>query len=225
MNIKKILKICMLVSISALLAACGSSPAATPTIDPLVVMTDVAGTIQAEITQSALLTQSATIASPPTAIPLPIPTQSLPSAPTTPAGTPGTAPALPADLPDNLLFLQDITYPDGTVVWQNERFTKTWNIENNGTTTWDSSYSLVYWDSDPKDHKMSQEGEEVIPIINPVEPGNQLTISVKMTAPAALGTYINYYRMVNGEGQAFGDSLYVQIRVGTTEDKTPVPTG
>jgi hypothetical protein len=222
MNKKKIIKTCMIVCISALLAACGSSPAATPTIDPLVVMTDVAGTIQAEITQSALLTPSATIASPPTSTPLPIPTQPLPSAPTTPAGT---APALPAELPDNLLFLQDITYPDGTVVWQNERFTKTWNFENNGTTTWDSSYSLVYWDSDPKDQEMFQEGQEVIPIINPVEPGNQLTISVKMTAPAALGTYINYYRMVNGEGQAFGDSLYVQIRVGTTEDKTPVPTG
>jgi len=188
-------------------------------------MTDVAGTIQAEITQSALLTPSATIVPPPTATPLPIPTQPLTSAPTIPANASGSAPALPAESPDNLLFLQDITFPDGTFVWQNERFTKTWNIENNGTTTWDTSYTLVYWDSDPKDQEMFQEGQEVIPIINPVEPGNQLTISVKMTAPAALGTYVNYYRMVNGEGQAFGDSLYVQIRVGTTEDKTPVPTG
>ena len=62
-------------------------------------------------------------------------------------------------------------------------------------------------------------------IINPVEPGNQLTISVKMTAPATLGTYVNYFRMMNGEGKFFGDPLYVQIQVGTTEDKTPVPTG
>ena len=72
---------------------------------------------------------------------------------------------------------------------------------------------------------MAQEGQSVIPIINSVEPGNQVTLSVKMTAPAELGTYINYFRMMNGEGQIFGDTLYDQIRVGTTEDKTPVPTG
>jgi len=224
MNKKKIIKICMLVCISALIAGCGSSPEATPTIDPLVVMTDVAGTIQAEITQSALLTPLATVAPPPTAPPLPIPTQSLPSAPTLPVNASG-APALPAESPDNALFLQDKTFPDDTVLWQNERFTKTWNIENNGTTTWDTSYKLVYWDSVPSDQAMAQEGQSVISIINPVEPGNQIELSVKMTAPAALGTYINYFRMMNGEGQYFGDTLYVQIRVGTTEDKTPVPTG
>jgi len=225
MNKKKIIKTCMLMCISALIAGCGASPEATPTIDPLVVMTDVAGTIQAEITQSALLTPSATIAPPPTATPLPLPAQPLPSAPTIPANASGPAPVLPAESPDNLLFLQDITFPDGTVLWQNERFTKIWNIENNGTTTWDSSYKLVYWDSEPKDHIMAQEGQSVISIINPVEPGNQVELSVKMTAPAALGTYVNYFRMMNGEGQYFGDALYVQIRVGTTVDKTPIPTG
>ena len=224
MNKKKIIKTCILVCISALIAGCGSSPEATPTIDPLVIMTDVAGTIQAEITQAVLLTPSATIAPPPTTTPLPIPTQPLPSASTLPANASGV-PALPAESPDNALFLQDITFPDDTFVWQNERFTKTWNIENNGTTTWDSSYKLVYWDSAPSDFAMAQEGQSVISIINSVEPGNQVTLSVKMTAPAALGTYINYFRMMNGEGQIFGDTLYVQIRVGTTEDKTPVPTG
>ena len=218
MNKKKIIKTCMLVFISALIAGCGSSPEATPTIDPLVVMTDVASTIQAEITQAVLLTPSATIAPPPTATPLP-------STPTIPANASEPAPALPADSSDNAQFLQDITFPDDTILWQNERFTKTWNIENNGTTTWDSSYKLVYWDSEPKKFSIAQEGQSVIPILKYIEPGDQVALSVKMTAPAELGTYINYFRMMNGEGQFFGDSLYVRIIVGTEVDKTPTPSG
>lgn len=210
---------------AALVTGCGPSPAATPTIDPAVIITEVAGTIQAEITQSALLTPSATLELPPTATSLPIPTQPLPSDPTSPADAPGTSPALPADTPDDALFLQDITYPDGTVLWQGERFTKTWNIENSGSTTWDSSYKLVYVDSEPRDYSMAQEGQTVIPIIHPVEPREQVQLSVKMVAPETIGTYINYYRMMTGEGVFFGDSLYVQIRVGTEEDKTPIPTG
>lgn len=218
MNKNNICKICMFVCISALIAGCGTSPAATPTLDTLVLMTEVAGTIQAEITQAALLTPSATIAPPPTAT-LPIPTQPLPGAPTNPAGALGPAPALPAESPDNALFIEDVGIQDEAVLWQNEKFTKTWKIENTGTTTWDTSYKLVYVDGPIM-------GEDlIISIINSVDPGNQVTLSVKMTAPATLGTYVNYWRMMNGEGQFFGDILFMEIIVGTTEDKTPIPSG
>ena len=210
MNKKKIIMACMLVCISALIAGCGSSPEATPTIDPLVVMTDVAGTIQAEITQSALLTPSATIEPPPTTTPLPIPTQPLTSAPTIPANATGAAPALPAESPDKALFIEDVTYPDGTTVWIGEKFTKTWIIENNGTTTWNTSYYLVYWDGEPI---MCDEEDLFIFIENPVEPNNQVTLSIRITAPHTFGTYHNYFRMANGEGQAFGDPLFIEIKV------------
>jgi len=219
MNKKNIIKICLLVSISALIAGCGSSPAATPTIDPQIIMTDVAGTVQAEFTQAALLTPSATIAPPPTATPLPIPTQPIPAIPTSPSGASGPAPILPGESPDNAIFVEDVTVPDGAVFWQNEKFTKTWKIENTGTTEWNTSYKLVYVDGPIMGDDL------VISIINPIEPGNQVTLSVRMKAPAALGTYINYWRMMNAEGQFFGDVLYMQILVGTTEDKTPTPSG
>ena len=215
MNKKKIIKTCMLVCISALIAGCGSSPEATPTIDPLVVMTDVAGTIQAEITQAALLTPSATIAPPPTATPLLIPTQPLSSTPTIPANASGPAPTLPAESPDKALYIEDITYQDGATVWVGEKFTKTWRIENTGTTTWDTSYYLVYWDGEPI---ICDEEDLFIFIENPVEPNNQITLSVRITAPHTLGTYINYFKMVNGEGQYFGDTLSVNIKVVNEED-------
>jgi len=215
MNKKKTIKASMLMCISALVAGCGSSPEATPTIDPLVVMTDVAGTIQAEITQSALLTPSATIAPPPTATPLPLPAQPLPSTPTIPANASGPAPVLPAESPDKALFIEDVTYPDGTTVWMGEKFTKTWIIENTGTTTWDTSYYLVYWDGEPI---MCDEEDKFIFIENPVEPNNQITLSVRITAPHTFGTHVNYYRMANGDGQTFGDPLFIEIEVVNEAD-------
>ncbi len=210
MNKKKIIRICMLVCISALIAGCGSSPEATPTIDPLVIMTDVAGTIQAEITQSALLTPSATIAPPPTSTPLPIPTQPLTSAPTIPANASGPVPTLPAESPDKALYIEDVTYPDDTTVWIGEKFTKTWKIENTGTTTWNTGYFLVYWDGEPI---ICDKEDLYIFIENPVEPNNQITLSVRITTPHTLGTYTNYFRMSNDKGQFFGDPLSVKIKV------------
>ncbi|MCD6355641.1 MAG: hypothetical protein J7L66_00020, partial [Anaerolineaceae bacterium] len=162
---------------------------------------------------------SPTVAPQPTNTSLPIPIQSTPTLPTGSANPSGPAPALPGESPDNATFIEDVTVPDGEVFWQNERFTKTWKIENTGTTTWDSSYKLVYVDGPIM-------GEDlIVSIINPVEPGNQVTLSVRMTAPNALGSYVNYWRMMNGDGQFFGDMLYMEILVGTTADKTPIPSG
>jgi hypothetical protein len=216
MNIKKIIKTCMLVCISVLIAGCGSSPAATPTIDPLVLMTDVAGTIQAEFTQAALLNPSATIAPPPTATPLPIPTQPLPSAPTSPAGASGPAPVLPGESPDNATWIEDVETPDGTIFEPGDRFTRIWKIENTGTTIWNTGYRLIYYFGDPI---MCDEADMNIYIQQSVDPNNQITLSVRMTAPVPHGTYVNHFRMINDKGEVFGDNLFIEIVVGTYEEK------
>ena len=215
MNVKKIITIAIT---TLAIVGCGNRPEPTPTIDPVVVMTEVAGTVQAEVTQNALLTPSATIPPPATPTFPPVPTQILPAAPTSP--TSPVAPAIPADqLPDNAKYIADVTVPDGSVYWQRERFTKTWQIENIGTTTWDTSYRLVYVDGPITSEEL------VFNLVKPVEPGQLLNISVIMRAPDALGTYTNYWRMMNADGQFFGDILSMKIVVGTELDKTPTPAG
>jgi len=178
MNKKKIIKTCMLVYILVLVAGCGSSPAATPTIDPQLIMTDVAGTIQAEITQAALLTPSATIAPPPITTPLPIPTQPLPLAPTSPANALGPTPILPAESPDNAIWIEDVETPDGTIFVGGDRFTRIWKIENAGTTIWNTDYRLIYYYGDPI---MCDEADKVIYLQQTVDPLNQITFSVRMS--------------------------------------------
>jgi len=216
---KMILKKILVIAITALaVAGCGNRPEPTPTIDPVMVMTEVAGTLQAEITQNAMLTPSATMPPPATPTFPPVPTLMLTPAATTSAGP--IAPADPANQsPDNAAFVTDIDVKDGDVFWQGERFTKTWQIKNVGTTTWDTSYRLVY-----KDGPITSD-ELTFNLIKPVEPEALLNISVVMTAPDTLGTYTNYWQMMNEDGEFFGDVLSMKIVVGTEADKTPIPTG
>ena len=215
MKKNKYLLISILLVISVMIAACGPKEEPVPTVDPNAIMTQVAQTVQAEVTQKALLTPSPTVPLPPTATIPPVPTLPLPVAPTTQA----SQPTLPALSPDNATWIADVTVTDNTVFWKNETFTKTWKIENSGTTTWDSTYKLVYVDGPILGETL------IVSITNPVKPKNQIEISVPMKAPTTLGTITNYWRMMNGKGQFFGDVLYVKIVVGTELEKTVTPNG
>lgn len=216
MKITKYLLISILLGISVAAVACGPKVEPTPTVDTNAIMTQVAMTIQAEVTQMALLTPSPTITLPPTATIPPVPIQTLPAAP---SSQPALAPTLPGESPDNAKWIADVTVPDDSVYWKNESFTKTWKIENSGTTTWDSSYKLVYVDGPILGETL------IVSIVNPVKPKNQIELSVPMKAPATLGTKTTYFRMMNGKGQFFGDVLYVKIVVGTELEKTVTPSG
>lgn len=215
MKMKKRNLILILGMLTIGVSACGPRVEPTPTLDPVVIMTQVAMTVEAEVTQAALLTPSPTATQPPTPTPPPAPTVQVPSLPTTPASGPPAS----GTLPDNATFIEDVTVPDGEVYWQNEKFTKTWKIENSGTTTWDTTYKLIYFDG-----ALLTE-TTVVSIQNSVAPGSQLEISVVMQAPSVLGEYTSYWKMINGDGQPFGDTLSVVILVGTEFDKTPTPAG
>ena len=218
-------KLMLIILTAIFLSACGSNAEAVPTIDSNMLMTEVAATIIAENTQAALLTPSATMPPPPTATTLPLPTQPIPSTPST--ANPAALPTVPGGIsPDNATWIADVTVPDGTVFWQGERFTKTWRIENSGTTTWDSGYTLIFWDSFPTGfYDFVDEEYRAVSITNVVEPTNQIEISIRMAAPDTLGKYQFYWKLVNEDGQTFGDTLYVDFVVGTTADKTPTPSG
>jgi hypothetical protein len=210
---KKLLVISLIMTISILGASCGPRVEPTPTVDPQAIMTEVAQTISAELTQVALLTPSPTATMPPTATPQPLPTQALPSAPTSPSGQ---FPTLPAASPDNATWIADVTVPDDTLLAKNAKFTKTWKVENSGTTTWNNNYALIYIDGTPVPENT------VISIVSEVKSKVQVELSVVMQAPATDGTYTVWFKMMNDKGQLFGDPLYVRFIVGAV---TPTPAG
>lgn len=215
MKKKNLLVISLLMTISVLAASCGPRVEPTPTVDPQAIMTEVAQTISAELTEVALLTPSPTATVPPTATPQPLPTQALPPAPTSPSGTTNLPQILPTDAPDNAKLI-DETVPDDTLFAKNSRFTKTWKLENSGTTTWNSNYKLIYIYGEIMTESL------IINITKDVAPKVQVEIPVVFQAPDKDGTYISYFQMMNDKGQQFGEQIWVKIIVGAV---TPTPAG
>lgn len=221
MNKKTLTYTSLLIAFAIFAASCGSNVEPTPTVDVNAIMTEVAMTVAAEVTEAALLTPSATIPPAVTDTPMPmIATQALTPGATTPTVPIVTAgPTVAVITGDDAGEVEDVTVPDGEIFYKNESFKKAWKIENTGTTTWDSSYSLVNIDGNTW-------GEEVIvPITETVPPGSDLTVSVSLQAPSGLGFFMSRWKMMNPNGVIFGQEMYVYIQVGTFEDKTPTAEG
>ena len=119
---------------------------------------------------------------------------------------------------DNAIYLSDVTIPDGTVLTPDSTFTKTWGLQNAGTCTWSTSYSIVFYSG-------SAMSGVTTALSDSVSPGASDSISVDLTAPSTAGTYTGYWRLQNASGTSFGEAVYVQIVVsGSTATPTFTPT-
>jgi hypothetical protein len=195
------------------LVACGGG---TPTTDPALAYTQIWQAVAQAQTQTAL------VASPtPTITDSPIPSAT-PQASENPLQTstplltstplPGTPSATPYTIPtsgggglssnscDNADFLSDITVPDGEVEPAGSTFVKTWAFKNLGPCTWTTDYHLVF-------SYVSDSGKNGVfappsPVSFPVEvlPGEELDISVGLTAPTQSGTYQAVFVLQNDKG-------------------------
>jgi hypothetical protein len=153
-------------------------------------------------------------------------TQVVGEATSTPEATlPATPDVTAAPGTDSAEFISDVTVPDGTDFAPGEVFTKTWQLRNNGTTTWNAAYSLVYVSGD-------QMGDtDAVPLLANVAPGQTADLSVTLTAPGQLDRYTGFWMLRNSTGQVFGigaesnQPIYVQIDVVAAASGSPAPTG
>ena len=210
---KKIKGILIVLLVAILLTAC----AGKPTEDPNLRITEIASTVQAELTMNAALTPSATATTEPTA------TATLePPTPTVGTTLTTAAPTLQSTVPvinsgDNSLFLGDVNYPDGTVVLPGTKFTKTWKFRNNGQTTWTTGYSIVYLEGT----LLGTNDVVIFKLTKEVAPGDTAEISAEFTAPAKLGRYTSVWKLYSAGGYFFGEYASIDITVGSS---TPEPT-
>ncbi len=195
-------KTVMLLCLVLLLTACGPSAE-----NESVISTAVAQTVEA-----AQLASSTSTPEPP--LPTPPPTLT-PAAVDTPTEGP-TLTSAPSD-PDciHAMFVSEYP-PDRTVFKPNEEFTKTWTIRNEGTCTWDYSYRLIFWSGDTMGAATYYNLPEVVP------PGDDISISIQLTAPAEEGFYTNYWRLQTPWNAVFGVGQYSQAFYATIQvDKRP----
>ncbi|MGB2965130.1 MAG: NBR1-Ig-like domain-containing protein [Anaerolineales bacterium] len=114
---------------------------------------------------------------------------------------------------NEVAFLADVTIPDNTTLDPGQKFTKTWRLQNNGTCTWDTDYTIYFHSGE----KMSGPSSQKMVTI-PVPPGKTIEISIDLTAPKEPGKYKGYWAFKNAGGHHFGLTenrypIYVLIKV------------
>ena len=193
------------------LAACGpAKPAPTPTMSVNAIYTAAFQTLTSQQATQLALT-------PPTPMPTSTPPPTVAPPPTLNPGlgfgSPTTAAGGGAKACDSSVYVNDVTIPDGTVVDAGKKFTKTWTVMNNGTCTWSASYKLVLVGGEAM-------GGSSVPVPASVPPGQQVQISVVLTAPTAAGSYTGSWQLQNASSQPFGNVITVVIKVGAASSAT-----
>ena len=109
----------------------------------------------------------------------------------------------------NLLWIKDRTIPDGTQLKPNEVFTKTWLVQNNGGCAWAPGFTFSHFGGD----KMRG---EPIKFTEPIPVGAKYEISIQLVVPSdQSGLIQSSWRMADKNGSFFGDTLSVNIVVGS----------
>lgn len=132
-----------------------------------------------------------------------------------------TANAVPSIL-DVVHFVGE-NHADGTNVAPGEIFTKTWKVQNTGTTTWTTGYSYVMTDASyPLGESQGHPPQINIPC--EVKPGETVEISADITAPQTDSIYEVHYKLKNSDGQYVsgdGYEIWFKIAVGNVSIVAP----
>ena len=169
--------------LGAVLSSCSLFDTRQPGNNPDAIFTAAAQTVEAKLTQGALLEPANSL------IPTIPPTGPSP----TPTATQAQAAVTtdPNQVCDAAKFVSDVTIPDGTKLVSGESFTKTWRFINIGACTWNPSYTLVFDVGDLIG------GPASLPLPGNVAPGQEVDVSVTLQAPSSPGSYRGYWRLRN----------------------------
>ncbi len=177
-------------TLALLLSACGSGS------DSDTIATSVAATVAAQDTQQAAFTPTS---QPVTLTPTPLTLTLTPTATRLPPTLPASG-ANRACLAANLVGESDPV--DGQIMKPGQEFTKTWQITNNSSCSWDTSYKVVFWDGD------LMGGATYYNFPQYAGPGKTVPVSLVLTAPPADGTYRSSWMLQAPDGSYFGVGEY-----------------
>lgn len=116
----------------------------------------------------------------------------------------------------NLFYIEDVTIPDNTQMKPGEVFTKTWLVQNTGGCAWKPGFTFQHVGGD------AMRGNTVT-MTDAIQTGSKREISVQLVVPSGQNGLIqSAWRMADESGNFFGDTLSVNIFVGSIA--TPAAT-
>jgi hypothetical protein len=110
------------------------------------------------------------------------------------------------DCIDDLTFINDLNYPDETNVSHGSIIQKQWVVQNSGTCTWTTGYTVRNVDGPSMSATPSQ-------ALTSAVPGSQVTIAITFIAPTQPGEYKSSWQAYDPSGEAFGKPFYIDIIV------------
>jgi len=118
---------------------------------------------------------------------------------------------------DRMKFVKDVTLLDNTVIAPGQSLSKTWRLQNTGTTTWDNRYSIVFLEGT----NFGALAVIALPGVV-VLPGEtvELTVPVDIPKNAGQGTYLSRWQLRNAAGKPFGTKFWYQIVVKSEESSS-----
>ncbi len=118
----------------------------------------------------------------------------------------------------NLLYIEDVTVPDGTQMKAGEAFTKTWLVQNVGGCAWRAGFTFNHYGGD------GMRGSTVT-LTDAIPTGAKREISVQLVVPSGqTGIIESAWRMADENGIFFGDTLSIKIVVGDVTAPTSTST-
>lgn len=114
---------------------------------------------------------------------------------------------------DGLLFLEDLTIPDGTLVEPGESLDKRWKVQNNGSCNWGESYRVKLIAGPGM-------GVPVQQALNPALSGTEVIVRMIFIAPDEPGNYRSAWQAYDPFDNPFGDPFFIDIVVAETADQS-----
>jgi len=107
------------------------------------------------------------------------------------------------------MFVKDITVTDGQIFPPGAEFMKCWRVLNDSEHDWPETTELVYIAGEALG--MKKDGTVHV---GSVKAGTEVELwTSELKAPDVAGRYVSYWRLRDGNGEVFGDSIWIDITV------------
>ena len=131
---------------------------------------------------------------------------------------------------DRIKVIQDMNYPDETVLKPVELIMKTWRVQNTGTETWNTEYRMTYVQENntyngpvmskimffPADTTLGWNIGSWPEPLQEVAPGEIVDLTVLLQMPNKHGYQFESWHVINDKGEILGTPLWSQLQVNGT---------